>query len=83
MTGPEHYTEAERSLAVAESTYWEGPDARIEFAQTALMAAQAHATLALAAVFALQIVATQPPHVTEAGKDWRAVLQPAPDAATS
>lgn len=52
MTGPEHYREAERLLDVAESTYWEGPDSRVEFAQASLAAAQVHAMLALAAATA-------------------------------
>ena len=49
MQGHEHYREAERLIAVAEGTYWEGPTAQAEFAQTCLAAAQAHATLALVA----------------------------------
>lgn len=49
MSGPEHYAEAERCLTVAESTHWQGPTADVEFAQTAIAAAQVHATLALVA----------------------------------
>lgn len=46
MTGPEHYTEAERLLRWAE-------DVEPERAASAVAAAQAHATLALTAATAL------------------------------
>lgn len=83
MTGPEHYLEAEQLLDVAQHEDWQTViprDADFEpstFAQTCIAAAQAHATLALAAAMALQVTATRAPHETEAGADWREVLTPA------
>lgn len=70
-TGPEHYREAERLLAVADS-YQHNPAQQ----QVAVSAAQVHATLAHAAADALSVTATLPPPVTEAGADWREVLSP-------
>lgn len=49
MTGPEHYGEAERLLDAASSTLPANAVAN------ALVAAQVHATLALAAATALQV----------------------------
>lgn len=78
MTGPEHYLEAERLLKLAEHTDWTTPEE--PYRSPALLAAQAHATLALAAAVAaavaLQVTATVPPFASEAGADWRAVLKP-------
>lgn len=48
MTGPEHYREAEKHLAVAAKNFLAGDDT-----SSALAAAQVHATLALAAATAL------------------------------
>lgn len=59
MTGPEHYREAERLLSAA--SYTRGPDGgpvHPEAAAHHLAMAQAHATLALAAVTAHHMVAT-------------------------
>lgn len=50
MTGPEHYREAEAHLASAAQSFVRGDDPT-----SALAAAQAHATLALAAATALQV----------------------------
>jgi hypothetical protein len=51
MTGPEHYREAERLLHAANPT---GEDYVTEDAVPAVLAAQVHATLALAAFEAAQ-----------------------------
>ncbi len=51
MTGPEHYAEAERLLAVANRNNTDAADGQ-ERTQT-LSAAQVHATLALAAATAV------------------------------
>ncbi|MEU3261016.1 hypothetical protein ABZ694_25040 [Streptomyces albidoflavus] len=48
MTGPEHYLEAEAHLASAAKNFLRGDDTT-----SALVAAQVHATLALAAATAL------------------------------
>lgn len=73
MTGPEHYREAERLLAIAEAAE------HLDSVQQGAVAAcaQVHATLAHAAAEALFVTATQPPQITQAGADWREVLKPA------
>jgi hypothetical protein len=50
MNGPEHYREAERLLALAESTDW--TTEQEPYRDTAVAAAQAHATLAHVAAIA-------------------------------
>lgn len=75
MTGPEHYREAEFMLAQVE-----GHSISVADGMAYLAAAQVHATLALAAAEALATTATQPPHLTDAGADWREVLKPVVEA---
>ncbi|MEU1327186.1 hypothetical protein [Streptomyces microflavus] len=57
MTGPEHYQEAERILAGAEDFESAPPISGMTRAECVVVA-QAHATLALAAVTAHHMVAT-------------------------
>ena len=66
MTGPEHYSEAERLLAVAND-YEE--DNAPKTAATRRAAAQVHATLALAAATAL---AGNPSREGLPSDDWKA-----------
>jgi hypothetical protein len=67
MTGPEHYREAERLIAVGE--YDEGADAALVVRDIAL--AQVHATLALAAATARP--AFEMPHDSAEAVAWRDV----------
>ncbi len=75
MSGPDHYREAERLLALAnEVTYVESEDSRVLAAQ-----AQVHATLALVAVTAELASHTAPPAMRSvSGGDgpWKALLNP-------
>ena len=66
MNGPQHYTEAERLMEFADLPHARG---NIE-ADQALKAAQAHATLALAAatIDAARTVATTDPSAFDAGR---------------
>lgn len=74
MNGPEHYTEAERLLAIVDVNGTDPRDAAV------LAAAQVHATLALAAATTLH--ALRSPKTSET---WRAVAlgEPADDGGAS
>lgn len=73
MTGPEHYKEAGRLLAQAESAQY-GDDREAYY----LRAAQVHATLALAAATAISEGGTMPGADFDA---WERVAGTAPKAA--
>lgn len=72
MTGPEHYAEAERLLAVVDFSQDAIPEQR-----TALAAqAQVHATLALAAV---TLVASEAGYSTDRVARWEPAIGPRQD----
>jgi hypothetical protein len=65
MTGPEHYTAAERLADQAHHwTYGDGSDAEVGAALAA--EAQVHATLALAAATAMAVAGEMPPRDADA-----------------
>lgn len=69
MTGPENYREAERCLSLGKEP---GADALVQAAYFA--AAQAHATLALAAATALGVADGDDAPQTHAARTWRGAI---------